>query len=191
MNLDRIATLLSQGLKPSQVASIVGCVPARITQISQQEDFKLILADKMALAEKDFTEAQALDAKYLNLEHKIIQQIEDTIPSAELRDVTAALRVITERQFRKQQFANPIQAGTVNVQQNIVQLTLPQNSIPAFTANKENEIIAINGQTIAPLSSQGVESLFKKMKGIQNEPERILAVTEEGAPATQTEEVTQ
>lgn len=181
MNLERIASLAASGLKNSQIATIVGLTPARITQISAQEDFKLLLADKSVEANKTFSEQAALDGKYLSVEHNLLNAIEERIPSAELRDVTAALRTITERQYRKQQLANPAQTAAAQITQNIVQINLPSHAIPQFTVNSDNEITAIDSQTLAPLSSKGVEALFKRMKeGEQNEPARI-SISPEGS----------
>jgi predicted house-cleaning noncanonical NTP pyrophosphatase (MazG superfamily) len=175
MNLERIASLLSQNLKPSQVASIVGCSPARITQISQQEDFKLLLANKQAEEQETFTEAKALDAKYLVAEHKLIDAITAQADFSEMRDNISALRALTERQFRKQALTNPVTNGSVSLTQNIVHLHVPTHTLPEISVNSMNEVVAINNSTLAPLSSQGVTSLFASMKerNQQNEQQRL------------------
>lgn len=188
MNLERIASLLSQNLKPSQVASIVGCSPARITQLTSQDDFKLILADKQALAEKESTESSLLDAKYLHAEHSLLNSIVELSPSADLRDVTSALRVITERQFRKQQITNPIHQGNVTLTQNNITLSLPKHALPEISLNTQNEVIAIDQQTLAPLSSTGVTDLFKRMK--ENDTERIHRSSGQNASITSQEVLT-
>ena len=181
MNLERIASLLSQNLKPSQVASIVGCSPARITQISQQEDFKLLLADKNAEATKAFSETAALDSKYLHAEHQLLNAITEQAPMADMRDNVNALRVITERQYRKAAITNPVSNGSVQLTQNFVQLNIPQHALPEISLNSLNEVIAINTQTLAPLSSKGVTDLFSSMKGNNHEPERIHSCADQNA----------
>ena len=85
-------------------------------------------------------------------------------PSAELRDVTAALQVITERQDKAKARINPIHAG-VTVHQHIVQLNLPTHALPEIIISKDNEVTCIDQTNLAPLTSDGVQNLFKRMKG--------------------------
>lgn len=184
MNLDRIASLIASGLKASQVATIVGCNPSRISQILTQEDFKLLLAPKLAEAEENFSESVALDAKYLNVEHLLLNAVADRMASAELKDITAALRAVAEAKYRKATVTNPTQGGTIHIQ-NIVQLSLPSHAIqtPVIDISATNEVTAINEQTLAPLSSQGVENLFKSLsKENKNDTSRIPASPESYAP---------
>lgn len=159
----RIATLLASGLKSNQVSSIIGLSPARISQISTEESFQSLLQEKLADASKKDVEETAITAKYLSAEHLLIDQMVQMAPSAELRDVTAALRVITERQDKASLRRNPIHAG-ITVHQHVVQLNLPTHALPEITISKENEVTAINETNLAPLTADGVQNLFKRMK---------------------------
>jgi len=170
--LVRVATLLASGIKPSQVASIVGWTPARVSQLSQSEDFQLILREKMEEASKKDVEEAAITAKYLTAEHILIDQIVQMAPSAELRDVTQALRVVAERQEKSKQRMNPAHAN-LTVHQHIVQLTLPKHALPEITVSSEREVIAIDDMSMAPLTATGVENLFSQMKEKENGHERI------------------
>lgn len=171
--LNRIATLLASGLKAAQVASIVGVSPPRISQISQEESFQLLLKEKLEDASKKDIEEAAITAKYLTAEHLLIDQMMQMAPSAELRDVTAALRVVAERQEKALTRKNPIHASTV-VHQNIVQLQLPTHALPEIAISKDNEVLQINHTNMAPLTSQGVKNLFSQLKENQNVQGRIL-----------------
>lgn len=183
MNLDRIASLLASGLKPAQVATIIGVSPSRISQISSQEDFSLLLSSKLALMEKEDIEEKTLTAKYLAAEHALINQVMEMAPIAELRDVTAALRVISERQEKMKarilppSLTNPLTAVTVNI-------SLPSHALQAPLVQKtlQNEIIAIGNETIAPLNAGAVISLFAKLnkdKEIENVQETSSRSSEE------------
>jgi hypothetical protein len=193
MNHDRIATLLASGLLASQVATIVGVSPARITQLQKEEGFAEILAGKQAeVAAKDIEEI-SLSAKYTAVEHLLIEQMVQMAPVSELRDVTAALRVVAERQEKAKSRMNPIlqQSPVLN---NIVQLILPSHAIPELALNAEREVIAIGNRNLAPLSSSGVLSLFATPAlnaipanlnaGEYHEPARIQPSTEADAPET-------
>lgn len=164
----RIATLLASGLKSKQVSSIIGLSPARISQIAGEESFQSLLQEKLADASKKDIEETAITAKYLSAEHLLINQMVLMVPSAELRDVTAALRVITERQDKASARRNPIHANTV-VHQHVVQLNLPTHALPEIIISKENEVTAINETNLAPLTADGVQNLFKRMKTVEAE----------------------
>lgn len=182
MNKERIASLLATGLKPSHVASIVGLTPARITQLAKEDtEFQNILALKTAEAEKTDIEEAALSTKYHAVEHQLLDQVMAMAPVSELRDVTAALRVVAERQEKMKIRQNPIQQQQAVVN-TVVQIAIPQHAfeVPHVTLSKEREITSVNNRNLAPLSSDAVTNLFHKLKnGEQNEPARISSSTEE------------
>lgn len=189
MNIERITTLLASGLKPSNVASIVGCSPARISQLSTDEKFQNMLAAKIAELEADDVEEKTLSAKYLSAEHTLLNQIIEMAPVSELRDVTAALRVVAERQEKAKTRLNPVQGTTIINQ--TVQIAVPSHTLPEINLTKDLEVISVNTLNLAPLTSEGVTNLFKSMKQEKdietvrkieekyNEPNRILGAAEE------------
>lgn len=184
MNTDRVATLLSTGLKPSQVATIVGVSPARISQLLTDENFSLLLASKTAEQEKEDIEEASITAKYVAAEHALINQVMEMAPVSELRDVTAALRVVSERQEKMKARTNPIAAAQI-VNQTIVSVSLPSHAIPGqaiqMTSNKE--VISIGEKTLAPMPSQAVTNLFSSLKeGNKNEQSPSIAKAEESSP---------
>jgi len=166
MSLDRIATLLSTGLAPSQVASIVGLSPGRISQIMKEPSFELLLAEKLSHNSEKDIEEESISAKYSAAEHALIKQVMEMAPVSELRDVTAALRVVGDRQEKmKSRLASPaVGAGQQNL--TIVSITLPSHALvaPQIQQNSQREIIALDGNTLAPLSSTAVTNLFKSMR---------------------------
>jgi len=173
MNLERVTTLLASGIQPSQVASIIGCSPARISQLyNSSEEFKNLLAEKKALADKQSEEEEILTTKYHAAEHILIKQIIDLAPASDMRDVTAALRVVSERQDKVKTRCNPIQPATIINQ--VVAISIPNHTLPEIHLTKDKEVTSVNAFNIAPLTSQGVTNLFKEMK-----KERELAKIEE------------
>jgi hypothetical protein len=170
MDEKRIASFLARGLKPSQVAAIVGCTPAYITQLGQKETFKALLDEVQAEAEGqdgELAEEEILATKYLAVEHKILKQIEDTMPFAEFTHLTKALEVVGKRQEerakRKMMSRLPGLAGPAGSL--TVSLTVPIHAIPEYTINPQGQITSINEKVLAPLSSQGVKDLFDKLQG--------------------------
>ena len=189
MNIERITTLLASGLKPSNVASIVCCSPARISQLSQDQHFQDLLAAKVAEAEESDVEEKTITAKYIAAEHILLNQIIDMAPVSELRDVTAALRVVAERQEKAKTRLNPVQGTTIINQ--TVQIAVPSHTLPEISLTKELEVISVNTLNLAPLTSEGVTNLFKNLKADKeaiemqkieenaNEQGRILREAEE------------
>ena len=189
MNIERITTLLASGLKPSNVASIVGCSPARISQLSAEPHFQNLLAAKVAEAEESDVEEKTITAKYIAAEHILLNQIIDMAPVSELRDVTAALRVVAERQEKAKTRLNPVQGTTIINQ--TVQIAVPSHTLPEISLTKELEVISVNTLNLAPLTSEGVTNLFKSLKADKeaiemqkieenlNEQGRILREAEE------------
>lgn len=175
MNLDRIASLLSSGLKATQVATIVGCSPARISQLLSTEDFKLLVDSKIATLDLENIEEVALSNKYNAAEHALIKQVMEKSEGAELRDVVSALRVVGERQEKMKTRMNPSTSPNSQTIVQVVSITLPSHALPKspieMTGN--GEVISIGEQTLAPLSSTAVTNLFsnlsKKQKGEQND----------------------
>ena len=162
---DRIASLLSSGLKPAQIATIIGISPGRISQITSTEEFSLKLQALQAEQKEVDIEEQAISAKYCAAEHALINQVMEMAPVSELRDVTAALRVVAERQ-EKMKSRTSILPHQSTQQINIVSITLPSHAlaIPSIQQNSQKEVIAIDGNTLAPLSSQSVTNLFAALK---------------------------
>ena len=177
---ERIASLLATGIPHTTVATIVGISPGRVSQLLQQEDFKTLLAEKQAeTAEKD-TEETNLSAKYLEAEHILLKQVIEMAPVSELRDVTAALRVVAERQEKAKTRTTPIlqQSPVYNT---IVQLGLPAHAVPELSFGQNREVTAIENRNLAPLGSAGVLGLFQKMSSNNanagKEPSHVTART--------------
>ena len=189
MNIERITTLLASGLKPSNVASIVGCSPARISQLSADPHFQDLLSAKVAEAEESDVEEKTITAKYIAAEHILLNQIIDMAPVSELRDVTAALRVVAERQEKAKTRLNPVQGTTIINQ--TVQIAVPSHTLPEISLTKDLEVVSVNTLNLAPLTSEGVTNLFKNLKADKeaiemqkieenaNEQGRILREAEE------------
>jgi hypothetical protein len=179
MNKLRVAKLLASGIAPAQVASIVGCAPGRISQLLKLPEFELIYKEQLSLVEAS-PEESLLDTKYNAAEQALVTQVMEMAPVSELRDVTAALRVIAERNDRKKQRELPVPNGMVNnVIQTVVQISLPSHAIPTRTIEMtaQNEVISVGEQNLAPLPSDQVISLFSNMKkeGEHHEPKAITS----------------
>lgn len=164
MNLDRIATLLASGLGTSQVATIVGCSPARISQLQKDEQFQLLLQSKIAETKKTDVEEEALSNKYMAAEHLLLNQVMELAPMADMREVVGALRTVAERQERMKA-RTAIQAPVIQQQQMVVSISIPAHALkkPEVSINQLGEITAIEGRSLAPMQPSAVIGMFSKM----------------------------
>lgn len=160
---ERIASLLATGIPHTSVATIVGISPGRVSQLLKEESFQTLLAEKQTEAAEKDTEETNLSAKYLEAEHILLKQVIEMAPVSELRDVTAALRVVAERQEKAKTRTTPIlqQSPVYNT---IVQLGLPAHAVPELSFGQNREVTAIENRNLAPLGSAGVLGLFNAMR---------------------------
>lgn len=167
MNKTRVAALIATGLKDIQVASIIGCSPARISQLRTESDFQLLLTEAEVDNSKKDIEQVALSAKYLNAEHALVDQIMAMAATAEMSEAVSALRVISQRQIENRKVSQPVpqQGGNTT---NVTFLQLPthivgQLQMPNIEITPGQEVISVGGRNLAPLSSSAVTNLFKRM----------------------------
>ena len=160
---NRILNYLANGLKPAEVATIVGCTPAYISQLLSAEDFKSELQARLADQPEDAGEVR-LDVRYEGLEHKLLSAMETSLVDAELPAITRALEVISKRQMASKQIKNP---GLAGAQITMVSLTLPAHSVhqkaPVVQLNSQQEVISIEGMSLAPMASSSVKDLFSTL----------------------------
>ena len=165
---ERAATFLAQGLKPGQVASIIGVTPSRIAQLAQEPQWPEIYAKACELygtAPAERAAMELLNSKYSALEAKIIDTIDSTVAMMEPRDQIKALDVVATRQEKMQARINAARAPQGGAQQSlVVQINIPAHALPEYQINEKAEIISIGQQSMAPLSAEGVKQMFAKHK---------------------------
>lgn len=176
---DRIKRLLASGLKASEVASIVGCSPAYVSQLLKDEDFRKSVEELMLSSQEEQAEEVHIAKRYEKVEHKILNKMEEAIEGAELPQLTRALEVIGKRRDEAMRpkgitLMNPMGIGHVNgnVNVHVTQIALPSHELkrlaPQVQKNESNEIIAINNKPLAPMSSTGVKNIFEQMNPSRN-----------------------
>lgn len=176
---DKILLYLASGVKPGQVASLVGCAPGYISQLLKDPAFKAALEAK--ILENPVETDKALERKYESAEHALLALVVEKAPEAEFRDAVRGLETIAKIQDMKAARKHPVlgaNGATTNVQ--IVQLTLPSHAIrpaPMLEMSSTGEILAIDQKSLAPLSAGGVKSLFaaiKERRALDNQIEREM-----------------
>lgn len=172
---NRILNYLANGLKPAEVATIVGCTPAYISQLLATDDFKTELQARLSDQPEDAGEVR-LDVRYEGLEHKLLTAMETSLVDAELPAITRALEVISKRQMQSKQIKNP---GLGVTQVTMVSLTLPAHAVhskaPTVQLNSQQEVISIEGMSLAPMASSSVKDLFSTLASRKNVKEIVNA----------------
>jgi transcriptional regulator with XRE-family HTH domain len=165
---ERIKNLLASNMKASDIATVVGCSPAYITQLWNNEDFRAEVEALRIANQTEKTEEEHIDNRLQNLTHKILNNIERTLPEAELPQLTRALEVVGKMQIEKKRDRAPVVATPAGGNIYITQIALPQHALnhtpPVVQVNEKNEIIAIDNKPLAPMSSVGVKNIFQQMK---------------------------
>ena len=166
---ERIIGFLAQGLKPSQIATIVGCTPAYISQLLGEEGpegFAQALTEKAKeLSQQEDVEEKTISAKYLSMEHKLLQSIENRFGEAEFPQLVNALKVVGERQEKRAlRKAGLVQLPHGNITQNIVNISVPSHALPELRMNERLEVTAVDERIMAPMSSAAVRQLFQNRR---------------------------
>lgn len=173
---DKILNYLANGLAASQVATLVGCSPAYISQLLKEDDFRAQL--KAAIADNPATVDEKLDDKYSAVEHALVAAVHESIPGAELPAISRALETVARIRHDRYIRKNPTMLPSTNINMQYVQLTMPSHVVkshPVISLNEKSEIVAIDAQPMAPLSSDGVKNLFEAIR-TRNETSSMAAL---------------
>lgn len=168
--INKIVSYLAQGFSQVKVAEMVGCTQPYVSSIQASADFAALIQAERVRLQKEKRDEKAEKA-YDDLEDKVMGQIKETLPFAEFRDLSRTMEVLIRR---KQQQSN--QGGIVingNAQINTVLLSIPQAAIPDITLNSQKEVIAIGGQTLAPMQASQVRALFDNIEQRRRESVRV------------------
>lgn len=168
---ERIKEYLANGLKPAQVATVVGCSPAYISQLLKDQDF---LASVEALKISSNASGDTiLDTRYEAAEHQIVNEIVNRLGEAEFAHLPKALdSIVRARDVRHKQRNPAFRTDLPSV--TVVPIMIPQHALsaPALRLNEKSEVVAIDNTPLAPMSAEGVKNLFSKLPAAQNQLEK-------------------
>ena len=159
---ERIQQYLADGLKPAQIASVVGCSPAYISQLLK--DPRFIEKVEVLKSEQNKSGDEILEVKYEALESQIVTEISNRLGEAEFPHLTKALEAVTKARDSKDKRRNPAKyQATPTV--HIVPIYVPPHALqaPVMQLNEQSEVVAIDNKPLAPLSSEGVKNLFTQL----------------------------
>jgi len=175
--MQKMAYYLGQGLKPAQVASICNVTPGYISQLlgaDGPQAFKDAVAEEQAKAADVYNEEEDLNLRYLAVEAKALKGIEDNMAGATLVEQVKVLEALNKRDLIRKQLKAPAAGsgltgpGTSVYQMNVISLSMPQHLInsfqpPQIELNSQNQVVSIEGKSMAPMASLQVKNLFQQL----------------------------
>lgn len=170
MDKNKAIELLSLGLAPGQVASVIGVSPGRISQLLADPAVK----DQIALKELENSDKNAEDmrveAKIMAVKNNLLDHLTRRADEASFMEIARAFEIVSRAEALKK---NPLPlAGTQIFNGMTVQISMPQRSLTQeIQITNDREVIAIGNRALAPLPARQVTELFGRLR---NEPESLL-----------------
>lgn len=161
---DKIRDYLIDGVKPAQVATIMGCSPGYISQLLSDPEYKASVEAGMLANQKPVDER--LDARYTSLEADIIATMHANLAQAEFGELRQALDSVVKAQDLKARRKMPAPSSPGSITNVTVSVALPAHALrlPQAVLNETGEVIAIDNKPLAPMSAGGVKNLFSQIK---------------------------
>jgi hypothetical protein len=163
---DRIKELLGCGIAPEIVASAVGVSAGYVSQLLAEPEFanevqELKLLNLTGLVERD--------KKWDTLEDKLLDRLEHTLPMLNNpMQVVTALRTVNGAHRR----AVTKDPGNGHVKE-IVHLHLPACLNAQFVVNQTNQVVSVEGRSIATMPANAVVEKLKTLRANSLESEAI------------------
>jgi hypothetical protein len=144
----RALELLGDGIQASVVAQTLGVTDSYITQLLADDIFR------KGVVERRFQHLQkhnARDARYDQLEDKLLEKLEDTMGM--LYDPMKVAKILATVNQAKRRGSG--EAGSISQQNVVVNLTLPNMVVERFKVTKDtnNQIIEAGEQTLVTIQS--------------------------------------
>lgn len=161
---ERIMEYLENGVPANRLPSILGVTAEYVNSVTQDADFKAELTEKMH-TQSPVQDEKRLEVKYAAVEHEILNEMSKKLSEAELPALSHALRTISDVRLKGTMAKNPNVLQPNGIYQTIVNVTLPAHALPHaphVQLNSQGEILSINNNNLAPLSSEGVKNLFAR-----------------------------
>lgn len=163
MDLHQVATFLAQGYKAEKVSRMLGISPSTLSETIKTPEF-LEIFEPLKLAHVDTRR----DAKYNELEEKVLKKLENEIEFAEIPNLVRVLDSISR--YRQTKLPTPVggltNQGIINLTQRIT-LTLPEHAKHQLVINERGEIVAFGERSLTPLPTTAVLDVFKEIETSQ------------------------
>ena len=152
---EQIADYLAQGYKAAQVAGMLGCSEAYISELYKtDEQFKNMLREKF----KEHMQLRLVN-KYDHLEERIIKEIDDSIANCDINDLTRVLEAIARIKNANKSIIPPGHHSNPTIG---LTLIVRQDNQPKLVTDDKNRVISIGDKTMLPMPAKAVRDMFKE-----------------------------
>jgi predicted transcriptional regulator len=150
--------MLGKGLSQVEVSRIIGCTESAISQVATSYAQQIALLSETANAV-----TASLDEQMEHIETLLVEKIRNAIPLE--TDVMKLARLFQTINGAKRRSQGEGASGTTvinNNNNNVVVLDLPQRMQKevTYTTNPQNEVVEVNGQSLAIASTKQVEGML-------------------------------
>lgn len=179
---EKLLGLLSAGVGQGPAALAVGISDGYLSQLMKDPDFVAALAVRSSVRVE---KALKHDDKIESLEDKVLGVLESKLPF--VRNPLEAVRIFQALNAAKKRAQVGAGNGNEILGAQQVAIVLPKAAAVHITVNSLNQVIGVDGGTMATLPSRSLPELAAKMKKRQQEEEAVraqelLALT--GSPVT-------
>lgn len=178
---DRIISLLGQGYAQATVASALGITASYVSQVAEEDDVREQVSQ---LRVGKLQERVEDDVKLEALERKSLQMIADKMPF--VKSPMEAARIFQTLNSAKRKTANSVQENDANSVETVT-ITLPKSAASIhIQLNQNNQVIEVEGRSMAPLPSRALHNLRQPVEVIQDMRVSALPATKESKQAETT-----
>jgi len=153
---EKIVKYLAADIQQSVVASSCGVTPAYITQLLElpevREEISLLRANKL---ERSLETDDTLES----LEVAALKQVKDRLPF--VKTAIEAVKIASTLNGMKRKATPDASADAVAAQS--VTITVPRGASLMFKMNENNQVIEVEGRTMAPLPSKALPGLQQRL----------------------------
>lgn len=170
---DKIIELLGCGLSNVQVAQTVGCDESYISQLLADET---VVMQVQALRSEKASGYVQHDGNIDSLEMQALARVAETIPFMKPMEALKAFDTLNSARRK-----TGLNHGIPQAPSQIVTISLPANAEVSFKLSADNQVIEVEGRSVATLPSSAVSALLRKQQA-QKLLEKVAAGTLVGLP---------
>ena len=148
----RVIALLGQGHPAVTVAASLGISESRISQIASEPE---AAAEIAAMRFQHLQKFNDLDDRYLTVEEKLLQKLDDSMVFLQRpMEIARALQIVNQAKRRGQEAPEQ-----TTVHQNIVNISMPTQILQKFMVNGSNQVVQVGEQMLLTMPSNKIGAL--------------------------------
>ncbi len=164
---ERIISYLGQGIQQSVVASSCGVTPAYVSQLLEEPEVREQIA---ILRSKELETALEVDRSIERIERKALEMVDRKLPF--VKNATEAAKVFATLNAARKKAVVGDQASDVAAAQQVI-ITVPKGAQLLFKLNPNNQVIEVEGRSMATLPSSGLAAIQQRLRAETGAPETL------------------